>query len=217
MVILINIIYFLLFSIFRYFIKNMFNQLLNQTRISWNLPKLDPISIKTIISALEEATNDLFPTKKVSSLQELRQLLDTNYLEFVNRMHQQGKRDIYKKTTEKMIEEILSVLKPEKGKAVEVSTNTEIPKMSVDSGVGTQEIHPGHTEKSHSNMTGRGENQLLWESELLSTQSEPLPKLSLDHDTRQHLIGTFGNETHLKEEHLSKLPKQSPEDISDLI
>lgn len=65
----------------------MFNELLNQTRISWNLPKLDPISIKSIISALEEATNDLFPTKKVSSLQELWQLLDTNYLDFVNRMH----------------------------------------------------------------------------------------------------------------------------------
>lgn len=127
----------------------MFNQLLNQTRISWNLPKLDPISIKTIISELEEATNDLFPTKKVSSLQELRQLLDTNYLEFVNRMHQQGKRDIYKKTTEKMIEEILGVLKPEKGKPQEVGTSTEIPKMSVVSGVGTQEIHPGHTEKAH--------------------------------------------------------------------
>jgi hypothetical protein len=64
-------------------------------------------------------------------------------------MHQQGKRDIYKKTTEKMIEEILGVLKPEKGKPQEVGTSTEIPKMSVVSGVGTQEIHPGHTEKAH--------------------------------------------------------------------
>lgn len=149
----------------------MFNQLLNQTRISWNLPKLDAISIKTIISALEEATNDLFPTKKVSSLQELWQLLDTNYLDFVNRIHQQGKRDIYKKTTEKMIEEILGVLKPEKGKPSDVSINTEKPKLSVETNIGTQEIHPGHSERSHATMTGWGESQELWESELLSTQT----------------------------------------------
>lgn len=48
-----------------------------------------------------------------------------------------------------MIEEILGVLKPEKGKPQEVGTNTETPKISIETGIGTQEIHPGHSEKAH--------------------------------------------------------------------
>lgn len=88
----------------------VFNELFNTARTNANLPKLNTIEMKKIIKMMQDTTNELFPDQQVTSLPELTKLLNTNYLQFVNKMYLQGNWEGYKWTSRQLLESVTDIL-----------------------------------------------------------------------------------------------------------